>query len=608
MRLFFILLILNITLFSATIDTKLFEDANKDVYYDEVKKKIAIDANKGVRSEESIKNELIHLARLQDAASQKVQIDKYDLSALQNIVVSINDYHDAVHSAANVEYKLIQNSKIVNDIQSKLLFLKQALERITENEKPMVLSYQLQFAYYKLQQRNIEAKSLLLKTHKNEIIKSLVNALSSLKCFTKETFTKKLASYDREMEEALKEKISQQLQHEKALIEDNTKIETIAKKIEIAHAKYQKILTQKIEVQIQHSLCMLKKKENVDFYNTTSKIESLIDNITTTKEKEIYLEQINILKAISKIEFGSTKLFLISTLQESKEAFLSFKEFLTSSLFIFNERAISLWSLFKALVLIILGFILGSVYKRWIARISKRWSRLSMMSIRLASNIGYYLVVFIFFIIAISSLGIDMTSISLIAGALSIGIGFGLQTVVSNLIAGVILMFERTIRIGDTIEINDLLHGTVTDMRIRSTTIKTFDNIDIIIPNSSFIQNNVINWTLEDRVRRLHIPFSVAYDTEVEDVKEAVLGALKKSTLFYVRNNDERKPDIRMTMMNNSSVDFELIVWVEWDMRQKNMSTKSDFLILIYNALREHNIKIPFPQLDVSIKHPQDNV
>ncbi len=178
--------------------------------------------------------------------------------------------------------------------------------------------------------------------------------------------------------------------------------------------------------------------------------------------------------------------------------------------------------------------------------------------------------------IAISSLGIDMSSVSLIVGALSIGIGFGLQTVISNFIAGIIIMFERTIRIGDVIEINELLKGTVSDVRIRSTTIKTFDNIDIIIPNSSFIQNNVINWTLDDPSRRLHIPFGVAYGTKIEKVKEVVLKELFESNLIYIRGVKDKEPEIRMEMMNSSSVDLELLVWVKTNDKMPN-SLKSRF-------------------------------
>lgn len=276
------------------------------------------------------------------------------------------------------------------------------------------------------------------------------------------------------------------------------------------------------------------------------------------------------------------------------------KEFFNSSLFEFNKNTISLGGLIEAVLLLIGGFVLGYVYKRQIIKVTKKYENFSMMSIRLISNIGYYIIILIFVISAFSSLGIDMSSLSLIAGALSIGIGFGLQTVVSNLIAGIIIMFERSIRIGDIIEVNDTLSGTVTDMRIRSTTIKTFDNIDIVIPNSSFIQNNVVNMTLEDKIRRLHIPFGVAYGTEIEDVKNAVLGTLEKSELNYIKDDEDKKPDIRMTLMNASSVDLELIVWV--DRAHKIVPIPSDFLILIYNALRANNIEIPFPQVDVHMK------
>ncbi|MCW9026913.1 MAG: mechanosensitive ion channel, partial [Thiovulaceae bacterium] len=108
--------------------------------------------------------------------------------------------------------------------------------------------------------------------------------------------------------------------------------------------------------------------------------------------------------------------------------------------------------------------------------------------------------------------------------------------------------------------------------------------------------------TLEDRIRRLHIPFGVAYGTEIEDVRTVILDALEKSDITYIKNDEDKKPEVRMTLMNSSSVDLELVVWVNRDTKQKNIPLKSDFLILIYDALRANNISIPFPQLDVNMK------
>ncbi|EDZ62829.1 mechanosensitive ion channel, MscS-like protein [Sulfurimonas gotlandica GD1] len=600
MKIFF-LLVLAIAVFSAEIDVKLYENADKESYYIDIEKQINIDAIQKIRDENIIKDEIAHLARLRDTALQKVQIDRYNIKELEKQNITMQEYYSAIAAAGLLQYKEEQNIKRISDMQYKLLVLRQLIERITVDEKPKLLSYQLQFAYYKLQQKNIDTKTLLRKTHKNELIHILVRALPSLKCDSIKTFNENIIAINENIAATHKEKILKQLQQEKAIIEENIGLEKIDKKVELANSNYQKNILKKAELQIQQSLCSLQNKRTTDFYKNLNEIEETV-SLIDSNDKEIYLEQINIVKDMSKIKLGSTRQFFGATQEESKKVFMSFYEYLMSPLFIFNERPISLFSLFKAIALIILGFTIGMLYKRWIARLSRKWSDLSMMSVRLATNIGYYLIVIIFFMIAISSLGIDMSSISLIAGALSIGIGFGLQTVVSNLIAGIILMFERTIRIGDAIEINDSLHGVVTDMRIRSTTIRTFDNIDVIVPNSSFVQNNVVNWTMEDKIKRLHIPFSVAYDTEVEDVEKAIFDALNKSSLYFIHNDDDRMPRIRMTMMNSSSVDFELLVWIEWNSQLKNVSMKSDFLILIYNALRANNIKIPFPQLDLYIK------
>ncbi len=602
MKVFFLPFLLCLSLLSAEIDVKLFDNADKENYYDEIKKSIDYAASKGTSSKEIVQEERIQLSRLRDAASNKVQIDRYDLNRLKNKKLAIEEYYNAIHTLALLKYKQEQSTDSSSDMQSKLLFLKKAIEHITDDEKPKLLSYQLEFSYYKIQQKNVEEKISLLQVHQKEINDLLSTSLAAVNCNTEDTISSKLSTLKKDLEDTAQKNVSQKLQLEKALIEESDKTEAIKNKIQLSNTKYQEYLYEKILLRMQESICILQNRNSTEFYKNMREVNTVISGVTANKEKTIYLEELDILKNISKVKFGATKLFFGATLQESKNVLISIGEFFTSSIFIYNERPISLLSLSKSIILLFFGFVLGRVYKRWLRKISQQWTHVSMMSIRLASNLGYYLIILIFFIIALGSIGIDMSSISLIAGALSIGIGFGLQTVVSNFIAGIIIMFERTIRIGDTIEINDIVLGVVTDIRIRSTTVKTFDNIDIVVPNSSFIQNNVVNWTLDDNIRRLLIPFSVAYDTEIDDVRNAVLGALNASDLMYINNDNDRKSDIRMTLMNSSSVDFELLVWVVWDPKKKNMSLKSDFLILIYNALRANNIAIPFPQVDLHMK------
>lgn len=372
-------------------------------------------------------------------------------------------------------------------------------------------------------------------------------------------------------------------------------------KIEAKNVQIQEQIQKSLDILFKQSIFFIKNKKEKELLKVYAKKENLFNELLL-KDKKQYEKVDEFIKNLAKKHLGNTKLFLSNSIYQSQDILKQIWGYITSPIFVYNEQAITLFSLIKAILLIVFGFVIGVIYKKWLANIAKKWPNMSQMSLKLSSNVGFYIIVIITFMIAMSSLGIDMSSISLIAGALSIGIGFGLQTVVSNLIAGVILMFERTIRIGDIIEINDLLKGTVTDIRIRSTTIKTFDNIDIVVPNSSFIQNNVINWTLEDPSRRLHVPFGVAYGTKIEKVKEVVLEELKNSDLKYVKDNEDKKPEIRLENMNTSSVDLELLVWIKANDKIQPNSLKSDFLILIYNALYKHDIEIPFPQLDLHIK------
>lgn len=588
-------------LFGAQIDTKLYEGVKKEEYYKEIEKQIALDEKSKLIPKDIIKEEKLYLQRVKSAAAQTVQIEEYDLKYLSKKSISVDDYYEGIDSAASIYVKQVQYRKILASLNSKSLFLKHTVEDIIEEDKPKLLSYQLQYAYYKLQEKNMETKLELLKSHENGIRTMLFSAFSSLVCSDIKDIDKKTELIEGEINKLSLKKVALQINLEKAIIEENTKTDPIKQKIESAETLYRESLNKKIMLKVENSLCMLKEKRNKEFFKKIDEIESDIEKLPQD-DRLIYKKQLEILREIAKEVFGSTKLFFGSTLYEVKAILTQVKGYFTSTIFVFNEQPITLLSLIKALVLVVFGFIVGLFYKRWINSISNRWPDMSQMSVRLASNIGYYIIIIIAFIIAMGSLGIDMTSISLIAGALSIGIGFGLQTVVSNLIAGIILMFERTIRIGDVIEISDTLRGRVTDMRIRSTTIKTFDNIDIVIPNSSFIQNNVINWTLEDVSRRLHIPFGVAYGTDVEYVKKIILEELKESDLRYIKNNSTKEPEVWMIAMNSSSVDFELLVWVKWENRLRPNSLRSDFLILIYNALNKHGIQIPFPQLDLHVK------
>jgi len=212
--------------------------------------------------------------------------------------------------------------------------------------------------------------------------------------------------------------------------------------------------------------------------------------------------------------------------------------------------------------------------------------------------VGYF-IVGIGIYIAISAAGVDLGKFGLIAGALGVGIGFGLQNVVYHFISGLILAFERPVQVGDTIEVGTLL-GRIKSIGVRSSTIKTYDGSEVIVPNGNLISNEVINWTLSDRKSRKMIPVSVAYGSNPREVLDLIYKAA--SDHDEVLKNPE--PWALFDGFGESSLNFRIYFWMSYD---RGMSIKSEVAMNIYDALQEANIHIPYPQQDLHIKSIESN-
>lgn len=211
-------------------------------------------------------------------------------------------------------------------------------------------------------------------------------------------------------------------------------------------------------------------------------------------------------------------------------------------------------------------------------------------------TIFYYFLIVIGFFVIIQATGIDLTGLSLIAGALGVGIGFGLQNVTNNFISGIIILFERPIKEGDRIEVGDI-RGDVVKISARSTTILTNDNISIIVPNSEFINSKVINWSHNDRNVRFQFPVGVAYKEDPKLIRKLLIdvsaenhGVLKKPS-----------PEVLFENFGDSSLNFKLAVWTS-DYIDKPNILKSQLYFAIFKKFRENNIEIPYPQRDLNLK------
>jgi small-conductance mechanosensitive channel len=211
------------------------------------------------------------------------------------------------------------------------------------------------------------------------------------------------------------------------------------------------------------------------------------------------------------------------------------------------------------------------------------------------SKVTYYVLLVLVFLAALANAGMELNKFTLVTGALGVGVGFGLQNIVNNFASGLILLFERPIRVGDTVEMKGLL-GIVKRIGARSSTIQTGEDAEVIVPNSNLISNEVINWTLSSVRRRVDIPVGVAYGTEPEHV----LSLLIEVAAAHSGVTRNPKPEAYFVGFGDSSLNFELRFWTyqeDW------FRLKSDVTVGLTKALREANIEIPFPQRELHIRN-----
>ncbi len=197
-------------------------------------------------------------------------------------------------------------------------------------------------------------------------------------------------------------------------------------------------------------------------------------------------------------------------------------------------------------------------------------------------------------VLSLSYLNVDLSKFNLMAGALGLGIGFGLQTVISNFVSGLILVFERPILPGDTIEVNNLF-GKVSRIGVRASSITTYDGAEVVVPNMNLISNDLINWTLSDSIRRVEVLVGTSYSSDPNQVLEILKQCATE--LDYVIQ--EREPLALFTEFGESSLNFRLLFWVPFE---KGLSAKSDVSIAVYNKFKAAGIEIPFPQRDLHVK------
>lgn len=265
-------------------------------------------------------------------------------------------------------------------------------------------------------------------------------------------------------------------------------------------------------------------------------------------------------------------------------------------LFSLNEKPFSFLTLLGILVAIIALFWLANRIRRLLVKRILPHYRTNKGIAESIGTISRYLILIIGMIIIFQSAGIDLSTLSILAGALGIGIGFGLQNIANNFISGVIILLENPIKVGDRIEVGEV-QGNVTEIRARSTIVNTNDNIDIIVPNSAFIDGQVINWSLNDRQVRIKLPFGVSYSEKPARIQQLILELVDDMDGVM----EDPGPEVWFVGYGDSSIDFELVFWTRKYIERPNV-IKSKLYYAIFEKFDQENIEIPFPQRDIHIR------
>lgn len=258
------------------------------------------------------------------------------------------------------------------------------------------------------------------------------------------------------------------------------------------------------------------------------------------------------------------------------------------------------------LLTLIFSFIALFVISEWLRRllvnkILKRYDITTGTRQSIGTMVKYILILAGIFSI-LQTNGIDLSAFGVLAGAIGVGIGFGLQNVTNNFISGLIILFEQPIKVGDRIEVGDVT-GDVIKISARSTMIVTNDNITIIVPNSQFIDSQVINWSHSDRMVRFNFPVGVSYKENPQRVKEILLDVAKKNP--GVLNTPET--DVLFSDYGDNSINFTLRVWTSEYINRPNV-LKSQLYYEVFKRFGEEGIEIPFPQRDLHLKSGFENL
>jgi small-conductance mechanosensitive channel len=265
-------------------------------------------------------------------------------------------------------------------------------------------------------------------------------------------------------------------------------------------------------------------------------------------------------------------------------------------LFHVGQTQVTVASLLASLAIVAATWLVARLLRRVVAERLLGRTRMDSGVRYAVGRVASYIVWVLGLIVALQPLGVNATTLAVFGGAIGVGIGFGLQDIAKNFVAGLILLIERPIKVGDRIEVGKVV-GDVAEIRARATLVRTNDDIYLVVPNSKFITETVTNWSFRTPRVRFHFPIGVACESDPREVEKALLEAAAASEKVL----REPAPSVLFRGFGESTLDFELTCWTAVMLHRRG-SLASEINYAIYDALKSRGIEVPFPQRDLHIR------
>ena len=569
----------------APIDKAFFEGDNVLKYYHEIEKEINSTISKKLKDPKIIELERSTLEKLKHLYEIKSEIKSFAGVTFQKTsVISEDLYLKALYSLADLSSEIERLQQKEQEFQEKLFELKNKIEKeVASAPHSTLLSDQMQYAFYKISKDKVSKSLTLYNALFTKEFNRFQEALSRVR-FTRIQHAKKIIhKTDQKIDTLEKKDLLLTIDKDSGVLSPKKEQKKIVQNEKKIQKETDETLSKRIQTHIKLTLRYLQKNNQQEYLQTMSMIDDDIEKLSDEKRKK-FRAVANLLIKLSEERSDTASVAIASTQIGFQNILEGLSKYINKTLFVYEEKAFSIKTVIIFAFILFTGFFIAKIYKNFVDSFRKTNRIKSLSTARMVANSGYYLIILATFFIALKTIGLDMHTIFIVIGAILLWLAFGLQSFISNYAIGTLLRIDRSIRIGDHIELDPHTVGDVDDMNFRSITIRSSDNIRTTIPNSRFISGTFINHTLEGVNRRLHVHFSASKYIPYEEIEKKIIDALQNSNLPHSKL-PHKKAQVAIIDINRKIVRYALLVWIPKELTYDMTLAQSMYLKLIHKTL-----------------------